>query len=104
MARARAAESAVAQHVSERKEVEEQAKRNVAEATATADAAIASKHKAVSEAEALRDSVASLREVWTRDVRSLRAEADRLSAQMQSEREEAARRREHLVDLIDSQA
>jgi len=70
--RARAAESALAEHQSTRKALEQSTKKSLQQMTSQLSDAQASQHKAEREANSLRDSVKSLKDVWARELKGVK--------------------------------
>ncbi|KAL1408864.1 hypothetical protein Q8F55_005678 [Vanrija albida] len=104
LSRARTAEAAVAQHTSERKDLETRTKKAVADAAAEVVDAVASRDKAESESDSLRDSVRSLRKEWGRQVTGYRDELSQLRADQRAERESVAGKSQAVLDLVEKQA
>lgn len=70
--RARTAESSLAEHQSTRKALEQSAKKSLQQMTSQLADAQATQHKAEREANSLRDSVKSLKDVWARDLKGVK--------------------------------
>lgn len=104
LARARKAESAVFQHITERKELEARVKDTVTESHAEVAEAKLVRAKAESERDALRDSVKSLRSAWAREVGAYREEVDRVQEQIRQEREAATAKHEAIMSAVSAQA
>ncbi|WOO82359.1 uncharacterized protein LOC62_04G005853 [Vanrija pseudolonga] len=100
LGRARTAEAAVAQHASERKELEAKTKKAVADAAAEVVNAVAAREKAESESDSLRDSVRSLRDEWGRQAKGYR---DELS-QLRDERDNVAGKSQAVLTLVEKQS
>lgn len=104
LSRARAAEAAVAQHVSDRKELEAHLKKTVEESRSGVAEATLARAKAESERDALRDSVKSLRGAWAREVTAYREEFERAQERAKEEREAAAAKHEAVMAAVRAQA
>lgn len=84
--------------------MESQLRRTVTETRSEVAGATLARAKAESERDALRDSVKSLRDAWTREVRAYRAEVDQLQEQTRLERDAAATKREAIMTVVRAQA
>lgn len=73
------------------------------DAHAEVEAATAARVKAESEADALRDSVRSLREAWAREVARYKEEVEGVQTQMRSEREAAAKKHDAVLAIVREQ-
>ncbi|WVF70453.1 hypothetical protein IAT40_005243 [Kwoniella sp. CBS 6097] len=102
--RARTAEAALASHQSTRKALEQSTKKSLLHMTAQLTEAQAGQAKAERECASLRDSVRSLRDVWAREVKSVREEWKRGEEKGKKEREEARQKHLALVKLVQSQS
>ncbi|KAK8866156.1 hypothetical protein IAR55_001307 [Kwoniella newhampshirensis] len=102
--RARTAEAALAQHQSSRKNLEQSTKKSLQHMTAQLTEAQAGQAKAERECASLRESVKSLRDVWAREVKSVREEWKRGEERGKREREEARQKHLALVALVQSQS
>lgn len=72
--RARTAESSLAEHQSTRKALEQSTKKSLQQMASQLADAQATQHKAEREANSLRDSVKSLKDVWARDLKGVKEE------------------------------
>ncbi|WVQ97461.1 hypothetical protein IAU59_004574 [Kwoniella sp. CBS 9459] len=102
--RARTAEAALSSHQSTRKALEQSTKKSLSHMTAQLTEAQAGQAKAERECASLRDSVRSLRDVWAREVKSVREEWKRGEEKGKKEREEARQKHLALVKLVQSQS
>ncbi|OCF42287.1 hypothetical protein I317_03907 [Kwoniella heveanensis CBS 569] len=102
--RARTAEAALASHQSTRKALEQSTKKSLSHMTAQLTEAQAGQAKAERECASLRDSVRSLRDVWAREVKSVREEWKKGEEKGKREREEARQKHLALVKLVQSQS
>ncbi|OCF34049.1 hypothetical protein I316_04396 [Kwoniella heveanensis BCC8398] len=101
--RARTAEAALASHQSTRKALEQSTKKSLSHMTAQLTEAQAGQAKAERES-AYTDSVRSLRDVWAREVKSVREEWKKGEEKGKREREEARQKHLALVKLVQSQS
>ncbi|WVR06095.1 hypothetical protein IAU60_003123 [Kwoniella sp. DSM 27419] len=102
--RARTAEAGLASHQSTRKALEQSTKKSLQHMMTQLTEAQAGQAKAERECAALRDSVRSLRDVWAREVKSVREESRRGEEKGKKDREEAQQRHLALVKLVQAQA
>ncbi|WWD17638.1 hypothetical protein CI109_102079 [Kwoniella shandongensis] len=102
--RARTAEAALSQHQSTRKNLEQSTKKSLQHMTAQLTEAQAGQAKAERECSSLRESVKSLRDVWAREVKSVKEEWKRGEEKGRREREEARQKHLALVKLVQSQS
>jgi hypothetical protein len=79
----------LAQHVSTRKALEQSTKKSLQQMTAQLAESQSAQIKAERECNSLKDSVRSLREAWSRDLRGVRDEWKRGEERNRKEREEA---------------
>lgn len=103
LARARTAEASVTQNATDKKDLESRVKKAEADARAEIEAATAARQKAESECDALRDSVRSLREAWTREVVGYKEEVERVQSQMRDERDAAAKKHDAIMTVVKEQ-
>jgi hypothetical protein len=87
--RARTAEAGLATHVSTRKALESSTKKALAQMAAQLTDAQSNQARAEREATSLREGVKSLRDVWARDIKSVREEWKKGEEKARAEREEA---------------
>jgi hypothetical protein len=87
--RARTAEASLAQHVSTRKALEQSTKKSLQQMTAQLAESQSAQIRAERECNSLKDSVRSLREAWSRELRGVRDEWKRGEERNRKEREEA---------------
>ncbi|GFZ46046.1 hypothetical protein JCM24511_04292 [Saitozyma sp. JCM 24511] len=102
--RARTAEASLAQHVSTRKALEQSTKKSLQQMTAQLAESQSAQIKAERECNSLKDSVRSLREAWSRELRGVRDEWKRGEERNRKEREEARLKHITLVKLVQSQS
>ena len=86
--RARTAEAGLNEQLSTRKALEQSTKKSLQQMKADLSEAQANQHKADSECASLRDSVRSLRDVWSREVKGLRTDWRRDQERARQERDE----------------
>ncbi|RXK39734.1 hypothetical protein M231_02927 [Tremella mesenterica] len=87
--RARTAESALNEQLSTRKALEQSTKKSLQQMKTELVEAQANQHKAESECASLRDGVKSLRDVWAREVKAMRAEWRKGQDRTRQERDES---------------
>ncbi|KAK4689456.1 hypothetical protein P7C73_g619, partial [Tremellales sp. Uapishka_1] len=104
MERARTAESSLAAHMSTRKALEQTTKKQVQTMSTQVLEAQAAQAKAERESNSLRDSVKSLRDVWGREIKTVRDEWKRSEEKGKREREEARTKHLALVKLVQAQS
>ncbi|WRT64392.1 uncharacterized protein IL334_001324 [Kwoniella shivajii] len=102
--RARTAESALSQHQTTRKALEQSTKKSLSHMTSQLTEAQGGQAKAERECVALRDSVKSLRDVWAREVKMVKDEWKKGEEKGKKEREEARDKHLALVKLVQSQS
>ena len=87
--RARSAEASLAEHLGQKKALEETTRKSVAEMTAQMKEAQLARAKAESESSNLRDGVRSLKDAWTREVRVIKEDMRVAEERGRKERDEA---------------
>jgi len=102
--RAKKAESSLSQHQSTSRTIEQTAKKAVTTMTAQLLDAQASQAKAEREAVSLRDSVKSLRDVWAREIKTVREEWKQGTEKERKDREGARNEHLTLVKLVQAQS
>ncbi|ORY29368.1 hypothetical protein BCR39DRAFT_175626 [Naematelia encephala] len=102
--RARTAESALATHQANKKAIEQSTKKQLQAMTSQLTDSQVSQARAEREERALRESVKSLRDVWTREVKAVREEVKRTEEKGRKEREEAREKHLALVKLVEQQS
>ncbi|KAL7419241.1 hypothetical protein Q5752_006078 [Cryptotrichosporon argae] len=102
--RARTAEAELATFKADKKALERDTKRAVADAQADAADAAAARQRAEAEYAALSDAIRSLRDVWGRDVKRYRDELEARDAAARTERDELREKQAALHELVSAQA
>ncbi|ADV25525.1 uveal autoantigen with coiled-coil domains and ankyrin repeats protein [Cryptococcus gattii E566] len=102
--RARTAETSLKELQQTRKSLEQSTKKQVQEMTQQMNDARVEKTKAERECVSLRDGVKSLRDVWAREVKTLKEEMRRKEEEDKKEMEEARNKYTALKELIEAQS